>query len=179
MIIRENNRVRATFVKSSVIISSTCPLLIAPCWQCNVSLRLTFKPLCAGVKGPLTMGSQRTGSGARRRVNAPTARRSSPSPRCPMTAPPQPPWPFCRTSPVWSTPPSTPAWRTPTVSRAAQPAWPPAAAARRVSVSGRTDVCVRVWSCSVLHDVTLMLPVQRQGAGGSACQNDRLKINTA
>lgn len=105
-------------------------------------LRLTFWILPADVKGPPTMGSRQTESGARRRASAPTAHRSSPSPRCPMTAPTPPPWLSCPTIPAWSTPPSTPAWRTTTASRAAPPAWPLAAAARRVSVSAQMDVCV-------------------------------------
>lgn len=100
-----------------------------------------FLILCAGVKAPPTMGSQQTESGARRRANAPTAPRNSPSRHCPATAPTPPPWPSCPTSTAWSTPPSTPAWRT-TVSQAAPPVWPPAAPARRVSVSVPADVGV-------------------------------------
>lgn len=124
--------------------------------QCNLSLRLTFWIPCAGVKGPLTTGSRQTESDARRRANAPTAHQNSPSLRCPMTAPTPPPWPSCLMSPVWSTPPSTPAWRT-TVSQAARPAWPPAAAPRRVSVSVRNGclcLCgdVQSWITLNLHD---------------------------
>lgn len=119
------------------------------------------------------MGSQQTGSDVHRRVNAPTVHQNSLSPPCPMMAPPPPLWPSCQMNPVWSTLPLTPAWRT-TASQAARPAWLLAAAARRVSVSGRTDVCVCVWSCSVLHDVTLKLSErERELAGVCVCQNDR------
>lgn len=103
-----------------------------------------------GVKAPHTMGSQQTGNGARRRANALTAHQNSPLPHCPMTAQPLPLWHSCQMNQAWSTLPLTPAWRT-TVSQAAQPALLLAAAPRRVSVSGRMDVCV--WSGLVLHEI--------------------------
>ena len=148
-------------ISSRCVTSSVSPfhpslILIPPCQRCNLSLRLTLWSLCAGAKGPLTMGSQQTGNDARRKANVPTAHQNLPSPRCPMTAPPPPLWLSCQMSQVWSTPPLTPAWRT-TASQAARRAWPPAAAPRRVSVSGRTDVCVSEFVCGHVPS-HLMLP---------------------
>lgn len=96
------------------------------------------------------MGSQQTESDARRRANALTAPQNSPLPPCPMMAPLLLLWPSCQMNLVWSTLPLTPAWRI-IVSQAARLAWLLGVAQRRVSVSGRIDVCV--CSCSMPYDV--------------------------
>lgn len=96
------------------------------------------------------MGSQQTESDARRRANALTALQNSPLPPCPMMAPLLLLWLSCQMNRVWSTLPLTPAWRI-IVSQAARLAWLLGVAQRRVSVSGRIDVCV--CSCSMPYDV--------------------------